>query len=125
MRPIEEIEKDAAGFSETHFRYDPPHTEDRGIGTVADYVDVPGQLMAVTDEDECEIARNLEEHLGAPIARLLNDAQDLLAEVKRYREALKEIRSCACDRTPGSLNNVLDRASIARIADDALEGYEP
>ena len=98
MRPLDEIAQDAAGFSKTEFRYDPPHALDRGVGTVADYVSFEGRLIAVVDGMDDEdflhvISDDIEPDVAEPMARLLNDVGPMCEELKKLRKLLATSRT--------------------------------
>jgi hypothetical protein len=91
MRPLSEMEKDGIGFAGVRFYFDPAHVEDRGVGEIADVVEWSDRLMSVVegdDESTYEISDSVEKHVAEPIARMLNDHGDLVAEVKKLRALL-------------------------------------
>lgn len=103
MRDLPDIVRDAEGFSKTEFRYDPPHALDRGIGTVADFVQFEGRLIAVVDGMDDEdflhvISDDIEPDIAEPMARLLNDVGPLCAKVKVLRELLAQAVKCVKTR---------------------------
>lgn len=82
------------GFDHTRFEIVLAHTEDRGIGLVADYVDVDHQLVAVLEDDEpMVIADRLDLPMLEGLASYLNAAGPLAAAVRALVDEVARLRS--------------------------------
>lgn len=73
------------GFDQTRFEFQRAHTEDHGIGHVADFVRIDDRLVAVTEDidDPYVIADDIEEHVALGLVTYLNAAGPLAKAVKR------------------------------------------
>lgn len=82
------------------FFWQEAHAVDRGIGNVADCVDFDEALVYVGGEDDTGddltrdevyvIGDELEEHVGAPIATMLNAVRPLLDRIEALEAGLRE-----------------------------------
>jgi hypothetical protein len=96
-----QILKDADGFHGL-FVFDPEHTEDHGIGHIADVHNVDDRLMYVPegfdvrDDVAHTICEPIEQHVAEPLVRMLNAAGELArsllaaeAEVRRMQAVVE------------------------------------
>jgi hypothetical protein len=79
VRPLLEIEHDAAGFAKTRFR---------ATFEVLDNVDGTLDIVAECGEDEVVIGEDVDAHVAEPLARILNDHGDLVEEVRKLRQTI-------------------------------------
>lgn len=98
-RLIAEAREDAAGFA-GDFAFQLAHTEDRGVGNVADYAEIDDRLIYLPredcDEDETvEIMSPICRHVAEPVARMLNRHGALATALEA---ALCEIEGVTRDR---------------------------
>lgn len=92
------LRRDVRGFP-GRFLFEAEHTVDRGIGNVADFVEIDDRLVYVdvdadvTEPDEDDvyvIAEPLDPNVGEPIARMLNAIPELLAYIEKLETKLRE-----------------------------------
>lgn len=132
MEPLKDDEIDEAqrlcaavtGFDRTHFEFRPAHSEDRGIGRIADVVHIDDQLVAVTEDvdDPYVIADGIERHVAEGIAEHIDAAKRLakllpraLVDLKAARQAIEILRV-----DQDAYRDMLTRASaMLRDADEA------
>jgi hypothetical protein len=92
---IKQARKLCDGFN-GRFVFDPAHTEDRGVGNVADFVDIEDRLVYIPSgselhDDECvTISSDIDQPVAEAIAELLNSAPGMLTEVVKLRAALRD-----------------------------------
>lgn len=114
---LQQVRRLVAGFS-GKFAIDPAHTEDRGIGNVADFVNIAERLVFIPEgatlrDDECScVSDNLDSHVAETLVDMLNAVPLLLAEVDKLRKALKD--ACGVATTHRAEDRVLQ---LARLAD--------
>ena len=95
---LRELAGSVKGFSLTHFEFQARHTEDRGIGNIADFVEIDDRLVAIEpDVDEpYVISYGIEKHIAEGLAVYLNAAGPLARAVVTLLDALDVAeRECA------------------------------
>jgi hypothetical protein len=116
---LQQVRRLIAGFSEK-FAIDPAHTEDRGIGNVADFVNIAERLVFIPEgaalrDDECScVSDNLDSRVAETLVDMLNAVPSLLAEVDKLRKALKDACSVATTHRAEDREEI---RQLARLAD--------
>lgn len=108
------LREDCSGFPGS-FAFQAAHIDDRGVGDIADFVDVDDRLVYIpaSDDDVHAIADQIDSHVAEPMARMLNSVPRLLDEVERLRARVAELERAIDD---------IDRVSVCESNECGIRG---